>query len=132
KVVKLFISDIQNNIDCMTAQRSGQLRGPMHQGVEDNDDWEDEEDEADLLAPAEDYEDLINLAHLADDDFDGGDEDDEDEDMKQSPIYQLNLKDFLVDFTKEFAAAKPTKFSAIANQYLTAKERAVAESIITS
>merc|ERR1711931_265946 len=95
KLLKLLICEINNIIE--EANDGGES------GDEDEDEWDDDSQESDtdqtsgkqlvdlstLLAPAEDYLD---------------DEEEDDPDCKADPIYNLDLKQYLVNFIREFSA----------------------------
>ncbi|KAJ1976634.1 hypothetical protein H4R33_006397 [Dimargaris cristalligena] len=129
KIIKLFIADIQNDIDHLVAKKTEKLSGLADDGSDD-DEWEDVDAE-DLLAPADDYKDLIDLADFGADSFGDDDDDDDDEDLKQSPIYQLNLKEYLVNFLRELAANRRDLLNELVEKFLNANELVVVKAALT-
>ena len=96
KLFKLLINEVNNIIE--------EANDEGDSGDEDDDEWDDDSQESDssltngnkvidlatLLAPAEDYLD--------------DDEDEDDPDCKNDPIYSMDLKQYLVNFIREFSS----------------------------
>ncbi|KAJ1660201.1 hypothetical protein IWQ61_000846 [Dispira simplex] len=133
KIFKLLLSDVQNDLEYKTAEVTRAERLARQEDSDEDGEWEDINDDTDiegLLAPAEIYKDLLEYAEFDNDDEDVGEY--EDEDIKSSPIYQLDLGEFLTSFIKEQAKNNPTGFSSLASNNLNMNEQQTLEKIIHS
>ncbi|KAJ3405537.1 hypothetical protein HDV05_006531, partial [Chytridiales sp. JEL 0842] len=92
---------------------------------EEGEDWEDlDNDEVDELGG------MFKEWGENDDDDDEVDEEEDDEDLKQDPVYNLNMTDFFVDFFKSCAACNLNGFEGLVEGYLDKGEKKVLRSIL--
>ena len=96
KLLKLLINEMNNIIE--------EANDEGDSGDEDDEEWDDDSQESDssltngaktidlgtLLAPAEDYLDA--------------DDDEDDPDCKNDPVYSLDMKQYLVNYIREFSS----------------------------
>ncbi|KAJ3043965.1 Importin 9 [Rhizophlyctis rosea] len=137
KAIKVLINDLVENFESSMGKAGlrsfAALGGP---GVEETDtpvdsedeeegDWEDVEDPSSkfqFLSDALDEGDIV--------DIDATDWEGADADLWEDPIYQTDIKEYLVNFFKTCAAQDTNKFRAICEQYLTPTEKKRVEAIV--
>ncbi|ORX95566.1 ARM repeat-containing protein [Basidiobolus meristosporus CBS 931.73] len=127
KIVKLLISEFQNDIDSMYTKQPTFGGAENLEGQESDEDgeWEDDENES-PFAPAEDYD---FLSELLDNGAEFEDEDDDPE-LASDPIYQTNVKSYLSDFFRNCVAQNTSHFIQICERDLNAKEQKKIASIL--
>jgi len=111
KAVKLLASEYK---------RSSTEEESYVEGYEDEDTWEEsvgEDGEFKYLS------EIVDYGYIEDD---GGYEE-EDEDIKNDPIYQVKINEYLQDFFKKCASANTNNFMGICEQYLNDSEKKIIE-----
>jgi hypothetical protein len=102
-------------------QRSLQEEESYVEGYDDEDDtWEDD------LAGEGDFKYLSEIVDYGYIDDDGGYEE-EDEDIKNDPIYQVKINEYLQDFFRKCASSNTNNFMGICEQYLNDSEKKIIE-----
>ncbi|KAJ3091242.1 Importin 9 [Quaeritorhiza haematococci] len=98
----------------------------------DDEEWEDEDELEELtgFCPVSEYQYLSDLIDENDVDLDGGDEADEDPEVRDDPIYHMNVQEYLMQFFKTCAAQNVGNFLQICEHYLTAKEQAQMKAVL--
>lgn len=93
KIIRLLATDLTTKIE----EDEDQAAESDYEDEEGEDDWEDEEDDRnkDQFSFLSDILDSHGL------DMDGEEEEEDDPDVLADPIYQLNMKDYLVDFFRQ-------------------------------
>ncbi|XP_046424857.1 importin-9 isoform X1 [Neodiprion fabricii] len=86
KIFKVIINELSNDIEAVCAT----------QGIDKSEEDEDEDDQEELLDPGNE----VNLIQL---DPDDDDDEDEDLELKNDPVYHLNLSQYLRDFLLNFS-----------------------------
>lgn len=125
KIVKLLISDLESDYE-MVYGKMGLEENMLKDAESDSESglWEDIDE--DPFAPAEDYK---YLTDLIDNEFVDVDEEEDDADIINDPIYELNLKNYLIDFFTNCATHNINQFSTIFAS-LTPKEQQSLRKII--
>lgn len=93
KIIRLLATDLTNKIE----EEEDQAAESDYDDEDGEDDWEDEDD-----GRKEKFSMLSDLLDSNGLDFDGEDEEDVvDPDILADPVYQLNMKDYLIEFFRE-------------------------------
>jgi len=125
KIVKLLVSELNNSPN---AENQGADEEFAESGDEEDGEWEDE-DESPFVA-ADDFAFLSEL--LESNGFDEDDDDEEnDPDLKNDPIFQTNLKDYLTDFFRNCASHNVNHFMDICQHHLNQEEKSKLEQVLT-
>ncbi|KAJ3299143.1 hypothetical protein HK104_009937 [Borealophlyctis nickersoniae] len=126
KAVKLLLADLQQNLD-------SEMAGPSLRGVgglvdeatdetvdsdEDDEDWEDVEGPGDKFQYLSDILDEGDIVDVDATDFEGADSD-----LWDDPIYQTNMKVYLLDFFKTCRAQNTNNFAQLCEHFLTEPEK---------
>ncbi|KAI9007390.1 armadillo-type protein [Gaertneriomyces semiglobifer] len=114
KALKLILTELQH-------QQESRMRAAVPSiGNEDTVDDEDDEGEWDDEPGSSWLEEIANLERTVDMDAEG---DDEDPDLINDPIYQMDLKQYLVDFCRTCARENKNGFMDIYARWLTDDEK---------
>ncbi|CAG8449022.1 6245_t:CDS:10 [Ambispora gerdemannii] len=130
KIIKLLLSDLQNaiEIDSLKKPENEDQEDEEEAGDSDDDDgeWEDV-DELSPFAPAEDYRFLEILDKSVD-----LDDAENDLDIQNDPVYQMNIKEYLINFFRHCASQNVNNFLQITEKSLNQEEKLKLQSIITA
>jgi len=125
KIIKLLVSELNN---APNAENPGADEEDFAEsGDEDEGEWEDEDDSP--FAPADDFAFLSEF--LESNGFDDDDDEVNDPDLKNDPIFQTNLKDYLTDFFRNCASHNVNHFMDICHNHLNQEEKAKLEQVLT-
>ncbi|RIA81823.1 armadillo-type protein [Glomus cerebriforme] len=112
KIIKLLISDLQNSSDSDIKRDYEEYDDEDSVETDDGcDEWEDVE-EPSPFAPAEDY---VVLSEYLDRGKDLDDVDDDPE-IKEDPVYLMNLRDYLTDFFRHCAMQNENNFVQLCSE----------------
>ncbi|KAL1915230.1 uncharacterized protein VTP21DRAFT_7506 [Calcarisporiella thermophila] len=119
KITKLLAVDFLSHSDL--AQPGFSARGGAdEEGEEDGGEWEDFDESP--FAPAEDFAYLSDLLETGEAEFgDEGEDAEDDPEVKASPIYTMDIKEFYVDLFKR--CSQESWFGELCSGYLSSEER---------
>ncbi|KAI5481652.1 Importin 9 [Pseudohyphozyma bogoriensis] len=129
KALKVLLHDVQNSGEDATFAKAG---GDVDAESDDGDDeWADEGGE--FASGDKDLDFLSDMLgadsslakYMADNDSDAGGNDDGEEDLKDDPIYTLDIQQHLLSFFQQAYETNTNSFRQLAEQYLTPAEKDV-------
>ncbi|KAK3819975.1 MAG: armadillo-type protein [Benniella sp.] len=108
KIIRLLATDLTNKIE----EEEDQAAEPDYDDEDGDDDWEDEDDGR----PREQFSYLSDIMDSHGLDMEGDDEEEVDPDILADPIYQLNMKTYLVDFFRQCVQQNSPAFAQSASE----------------
>ncbi|KAG0347825.1 hypothetical protein BG004_006848 [Podila humilis] len=110
KIIRLLATDLTNKVE----EEEDQAAESDYDDEEGEDDWEDEDD-----GQKEKFSMLSDMLDSHGLDFDGEDEEDDtvvDPDVLADPVYQMNMKEYLIEFFRECAKQNSPAFAQGASE----------------
>ncbi|RUS18224.1 hypothetical protein BC937DRAFT_89014 [Endogone sp. FLAS-F59071] len=123
KIVKILVADLQSNLEAEPAAEEESVES----GDEENVDWEDVDESP--FAPAEEYALLSELIDACED-FEDEDDEANDTDLQNDPVFQTNLREYLIDFFRNCAVQNVNHFVDICQHNLSDLDKAKLEEAI--
>lgn len=124
KIVKILVADLQSNLE---AEQPAEEES-AESGEEENADWEDVDESP--FAPAEEFAFLSEFID-AGEEFENDDDDEaNDTDLQNDPVFQTNLREYLIDFFRNCAVQNLNHFVDICQHNLNDIDKARLEEAI--